>query len=45
MSNLWLFIAGVGVSIPVALGIGGLIYAAVLDGRAHDAIQADRDPD
>ncbi len=41
MSNLGLFIAGVVVTIPVALGLAALIYAAVLDGRENDRIQAE----
>ena len=45
MSNVWLFVVGVAVTIPVALGMGGLIYAAVCDGRENDRIQADEKSD
>jgi hypothetical protein len=38
MSNVGLFLAGVAVTIPAALGIIGLIFAAVSDGRENDRI-------
>ncbi len=47
MSNVGLFIAGVLVTIPAFLGIVGLIFAAVADGRENDRIHAEqeaRDP-
>ena len=43
--SLSCFIAGVVVSIPVALGMGALIYGAILDGRENDRIQAEGNPD
>ena len=45
MSNLGLLIAGAVVSIPAALGMAALIYAAVADGRENDRIQAEGDTD
>lgn len=41
MSNTGLFIAGVVVTIPAALGMAALIYAAIVDGRENDRIQAE----
>ena len=40
MSNLVLFFVGVAVTIPAAVGILGLILAAIADGRENDRIQA-----
>lgn len=45
MSNTGLFIAGVVVTIPAALGMAALIYAAIVDGRENDRIQAERKSD
>ena len=45
MSNVGLFLAGVAVTIPAALGIVGLLFAAVADGRENDRIQAQRKSD
>ncbi|MCX6411062.1 MAG: hypothetical protein NTZ81_01680 [Actinobacteria bacterium] len=45
MSNTALFIAGVVVSIPAALGMGALIWAAVVDGRENDKIQDEQKSD
>ena len=42
MSNLALFLVGLGVSIPAAAGIVGLVLAAVADGRENDRIQSQR---
>lgn len=39
MSNFWLFVVGVVVTIPVAAGVVGLILAAIADGRTNDRIQ------
>ena len=43
MSSAGLFIAGVAVTIPAALGIVGLIIAAVADGRENDRIHAEQE--
>lgn len=40
MSNVGLFLAGVAITIPAALGIVGLLIAAVADGRENDRIHA-----
>lgn len=45
MSNVGLFLAGVAITIPAALGIVGLIIAAVADGRENDRIQAQQESD
>ena len=45
MSNVGLFLAGVAVTIPAVLGIVGLLFAAVADGRENDRIQAQRKSD
>ena len=45
MSNTGLFIAGVVVTIPAALGMAALIYAAMVDGRENDKIQAEQKSD
>ena len=39
MSELGLFLVGLGVSIPAGVAIVGLILAAVADGRANDEMQ------
>ena len=47
MSNVGLFLAGVAVTIPAALGIVLLIVAAFADGRENDRLHAEqeaRDP-
>ena len=41
VSNLALFFIGVAVTIPAAGGIGGLMLAAIADGRENDRIQAE----
>ncbi len=41
VSNLALFFVGVAVTIPAAVSIGGLILAAIADGRENDRIQAE----
>jgi hypothetical protein len=43
MSNVGLFIAGVAITIPAALGIVGLIFAAIADGRENDRIHAEQE--
>ena len=40
MSDLGLFLVGVAVTIPAAIGILGLVLAAIADGRENDRIQA-----
>ncbi len=42
MSDVGLFIFGVLITIPAAAGIVILLYAAVLDGRENEKIQAQR---
>ena len=41
MSDLSLFLVGIAVTIPAALGIVGLLLAAVADGRENDRIHAE----
>lgn len=43
MSNVGLFLAGVAVTIPAALGIVGLVVTAVADGRENDRINAQQE--
>ncbi|MGL6278548.1 MAG: hypothetical protein ACRC50_03225 [Gaiella sp.] len=40
MDDVGLFIAGVLITIPAAIGIVALIVAAIADGRENDRIQA-----
>jgi hypothetical protein len=40
MSNLTLFLVGLGVTIPAAAGVVGLVLAAIADGRENDRVQA-----
>jgi|GEM_PF-2162755 len=42
MSNLALFLVGLGVTIPAAAGIIGLVLAAIADGRENERAQAPR---
>lgn len=42
MSNLALFSIGLALTIPAAVGIVGLVLAAIADGRENDRIQAQR---
>lgn len=41
MTNLQLFVVGVAVTVPSAIAIGGLIRAAILDGRENEQFQAE----
>lgn len=43
MSNLPLFLAGCFITALVLFGVGGLIYAAILDGRYDEEMAARRD--
>ncbi len=43
MSNVGIFIAGVAITIPAALGILGLLLAAVSDGRENSKAQLSLD--
>lgn len=42
MSEVWLFVAGLLITIPVATGVGGLILAALADGRENERMKAPR---
>ncbi|GAC1465866.1 MAG: hypothetical protein PVSMB1_15400 [Gemmatimonadaceae bacterium] len=42
MSNVWLFVIGFVITIPVGAGVTGLIRAAVADGRTDDQVQKRR---
>jgi hypothetical protein len=45
MSNLGLFLVGLGVTIPAAAGVVGLVLAAIADGRENDRMQRRDAPD
>ncbi len=42
MSDAGLFLVGVVITLVAGFGIGGLILAAIADGRDNDRIQAER---
>ena len=44
MTDIWLFVAGVAVTIPAAAGIVGLVLAAIADGRENERIKGAREP-
>ena len=41
VSEIWLFVAGVGITIPLAAGVAGLILLALADGRENDRHRAE----
>ena len=45
MNNVGIFVAGIAISIPAAIGIIGLLIAAVSDGRENSRAQEQWDPD